>query len=178
MDPDNRRPVDHLTLSAQLDAVVRAWPQGATPEGLRDMLSTLQDDRLKLYLTWRGLALRQQWEGVFTHGEYLPLTVDGSARRHVVAFARRHGGQTVIVVVSRLLFTLCHGDESVLADGRVWRDTTLALPPGAAEAWQDAVAGQVIGAVAATDGPARLNIADVFRSLPLAVLVPHDPAAA
>lgn len=178
VDPDNRRPVDHLTLSAQLDAVVRAWPQGAGPDGLRDMLSTLQDGRLKLYLTWRGLSLRQQWEGVFTHGEYLPMAVDGEARRHVVAFARRHAGQTVIVVVSRLLFTLCHGDESVLGDGRVWGDTTLVLPPGAAQTWQDALGGRVAVASTLADGPPRLHIADVFHSLPLAVLVPHEAAPA
>ena len=178
VDPDNRRPVDHLGLSAQLDAVTRAWPEGATPDGLREMQASLHDGRLKLYLTWRGLTLRQRWEGVFTHGEYLPLAVDGAARRHVVAFARRHGGQTVIVVVSRLLFTLCHGDESMLADGRVWGDTTLVLPPGAPEAWQDVLGGRVAGASPSPDGPLRLGIADVFHSLPMAVLVPHEASPA
>ena len=174
VDPDNRRPVDHLALAAQLDAVVRAWPEGASTEGLREMQASLQDGRLKLYLTWRALSLRQRWEGVFTHGEYLPLAVDGEARRHVVAFARRHGGQTAIVVVSRLLFTLCHGDESVLADGRVWGDTTLVLPPGAPDAWQDMLGGRVAAVATGTDGPPRLNITDVFHSLPMAVLVPHE----
>ena len=170
--------MDHLGLSAQLDAVTRAWPEGATPDGLREMQASLHDGRLKLYLTWRGLTLRQRWEGVFTHGEYLPLAVDGAARRHVVAFARRHGGQTVIVVVSRLLFTLCHGDESMLADGRVWGDTTLVLPPGAPEAWQDVLGGRVAGASPSPDGPLRLGIADVFHSLPMAVLVPHEASPA
>ena len=106
------------------------------------------------------------------------MAVDGEARRHVVAFARRHAGQTVIVVVSRLLFTLCHGDESVLGDGRVWGDTTLVLPPGAAQTWQDALGGRVAVASTLADGPPRLHIADVFHSLPLAVLVPHEAAPA
>ena len=92
VDPDNRRPVDY--------------------EERRRLLST--DQHPKLYLT-RTLL------GLDVDGEYTPLTVDGDAAHHALAFSR--GGRTV-TVVPRLPLQLAarggFGDTSVNVPDGVW----------------------------------------------------------
>jgi (1->4)-alpha-D-glucan 1-alpha-D-glucosylmutase len=42
--------------------------------------------------------MRARYAKVFTDGDYRPLTVEGADRRHVIAFARTHRGEAVVVV--------------------------------------------------------------------------------
>ena len=63
----------------------------------------------------RGICckLRTELADVFTHGDYQPLRVSGPHRDHVIAFARRHGGQAAIVAVAKAFAPLSEG-------GRAW----------------------------------------------------------
>ena len=93
VDPDNRRPVDFAARATALaaadhpdwDSLVRIWPNG----------------HLKLAWTRHLLKLRTELADVFTQGDYQPLRVSGPHRDHVIAFARRHGGQAAIVAVAK-----------------------------------------------------------------------------
>ena len=94
---------------------------------------------------------------VFTHGDYQPLPVSGPHRDHVIAFARRHGGQAAIVAVAKALAPMSEG-------GRAWPRAD------AFDASLD-LRGYVIEDIAertARRGPAA--IATLFRHLPAAVL--------
>jgi (1->4)-alpha-D-glucan 1-alpha-D-glucosylmutase len=87
VDPDNRRPVDFT---------VRKKTLAATPLGTA--LASWRDGRIKQILVHRLLALRRARPGLFALGRYEPI----DAPDHVVAFRRRHGGDTVCVAVPRL----------------------------------------------------------------------------
>ncbi len=105
VDPDNRRPVDFTAREAALatlrnpdwKALAHAWPDG----------------RLKLAWTKALLGLRHALPRVFAHGDYLPLQTHGLHREHVIAFARVHKRDAVIVAVTRWLAPLTD-------QGRTW----------------------------------------------------------
>jgi len=103
VDPDNRRPVDFSaraqTLAHEADwtSLAAAWPDG----------------RIKLALTRRLLALRNECAALFAHGAYRPVEVSGRDRDHVLAFARVSGRDAVVVAVGRLFGPFSEG-------GRRW----------------------------------------------------------
>ncbi|MER6732287.1 malto-oligosyltrehalose synthase [Streptomyces puniciscabiei] len=122
VDPDNRRPV----------------PFPPETPGEKDAL------------TAAALRLRARRPGAFgPAASYEPLTAEGPAAGHCVAFAR--SGE-VVTAVTRLSLRL--------AEAGGWRDTRLALPPGR---WADVL----------TDGrefTGHARVADLFGRLPVALL--------
>jgi (1->4)-alpha-D-glucan 1-alpha-D-glucosylmutase len=155
VDPDNRRPVDfslrHRLLS---DLVAR---QG-DPSLLAELVQTRRDGRLKLYLTWRLLQLRQQLPGLFAHGSYEPCAIEGPHHRNLFAFLRRDAGDTVCVIVSRLLSEFMI-DPFAAPDP--WQNTTITIPPGH---WLELLT--------TTDHPTsgQLSAQQALATLPVAVL--------
>ncbi|MEV6293327.1 malto-oligosyltrehalose synthase [Streptomyces sp. NPDC051896] len=122
VDPDNRRPV--------------AFPPQVPGE--------------KDAVTAAALRLRARRPGAFgAAASYEPLTAEGPAAGHCVAFAR--SGE-VVTAVTRLSLRL--------AEAGGWRETRLALPPGR---WADVLAPE-----REFTGDAR--VADLFDRLPVVLL--------
>ncbi len=128
VDPDNRRPVDFERRQELLTALQQ---RTSDPAGLVDTARQLAldptNDQLKLFVTWRLLGLRRRWPPLFSSGEYLPLDVDGAAREHLVAFARRCGkdeanAASLLVVVPRMLVKYAlDAQRDPFADFTLWR---------------------------------------------------------
>lgn len=149
VDPDNRRPVDYDLRRALLEQVRAGW--NTCPEQRVEFAAALgrvpQDERLKLFVTWRLLALRNDFAELFLRGDYVPLLVSGAATDHVVAFAwrARHTMESgdgeparpcpgIVVVVPRFWAKLVAAAE---LDGRadamtrpdqLWGDTHVEIP--------------------------------------------------
>src|SRR5439155_9438236 len=120
VDPDNRRPVDYTSRERLLREMLTA---AAGTASLADYAAALaqdmRDGRCKLFLTWRGLALRRAARESFQAGDYLPLWADGEKAQHVCAFARTWQGRAAITVAPRLWSALIAGDAIAPA----WGDT-------------------------------------------------------
>jgi (1->4)-alpha-D-glucan 1-alpha-D-glucosylmutase len=168
VDPDNRRPVDFEQRAKLLDDVRRRAAEApsdraalarelATPEGLRD-------GRAKLLLLRAGLHLRRERPDLFLQGEYVPLAVEGSMADRAVAFARRHGGRTLLCVVPRLVLGLMDAQSG----GPIAWEGTVQLPEGFDRDYRDLVTG------ARRTGD-RLPLADLFASFPVALLLSSSP---
>jgi (1->4)-alpha-D-glucan 1-alpha-D-glucosylmutase len=144
VDPDNRRPVDFAARAAALAGL-------ETPDWT-SLAQTWTDGRIKLAWTRHLLKLRAELADVFARGDYQPLEVIGPHRDHVIAFARRHGGDAAVVAVGKLLAPLTQG-------GRVWPD---------AEAYDGAIVtrGYLFEGVSGNELP----LTDAFRYLPATVL--------
>jgi (1->4)-alpha-D-glucan 1-alpha-D-glucosylmutase len=142
VDPDNRRPVDFAARASALASV-------ETPDW-ENLARNWTDGRIKLAWTRHLLKLRAEAAEVFTRGNYQPLEVIGPHRDHVIAFARRHGGDAAIVAVGKSLAPLTQG-------GRVWPD-----------AYDGAIVtrGYSLEGIGGNDLP----LAEAFKHLPAAVL--------
>jgi (1->4)-alpha-D-glucan 1-alpha-D-glucosylmutase len=144
VDPDNRRPVDFAQRSATLTSL-------RAPDW-ESLARNWADGRLKLAWTAHLLKLRTELEGVFTHGDYQPLAVEGPHRDHVIAFARRRGRDAAIIAVARHFAPFSQG-------GRVW--------PAAAQ----------FDATISLDGYSVEGVGDTGSALPLSTLFRQMPAA-
>jgi (1->4)-alpha-D-glucan 1-alpha-D-glucosylmutase len=143
VDPDNRRPVDFAARRALLDRLDdhdHHWLPEVDADGAA-----------KLLVTASALRLRRYRPELFTG--YRPMTADGPAADHVVAFSRGGGG--LVAVATRLPLGLA-------ARGG-WDDTVLALPDGAQD-WTDVITGHSV------DGAAP-KVGDLLASYPVALLV-------
>ncbi|MDR3632869.1 MAG: malto-oligosyltrehalose synthase [Isosphaeraceae bacterium] len=173
VDPDNRRPVDyerrHESLRALQNQTARAGPDRR--ELARALTRSMQDGRIKLYVTTQSLHCRRNHPGLFSTGEYLPAEATGPGRDHVFGFSRRLGDRQAIVAVPRLLTRLVPGPEGLPLGAEVWRNTRLLLPGVEPEPrWHNLFTGEILTCVELQGRPA-LSLADVFAHFPVALLL-------
>ncbi|MFN8592537.1 MAG: malto-oligosyltrehalose synthase [Thermomicrobiales bacterium] len=172
VDPDNREPVDyaaHARLLATLDVT------SPDEEFARDLLASAPDGRIKLFLTARALHYRAAHPGLFRHGDYTPVNTAGAAAEHVVAFTRGHSGQEIVVAVPRLVGGLIGAQPIVPLGPSIWEDTALPfsdVAPGTR--YRNIFTGETIE-TRSINGVASLPVADVFATLPFALLEPVLP---
>ncbi|MGH2600556.1 MAG: malto-oligosyltrehalose synthase, partial [Dehalococcoidia bacterium] len=155
VDPDNRRPVDYRLRARLLRGIMRAVTKadGDLASLCRRLLSAWRDGRIKMYVTQRALCFRREHAALFREGDYLPLRAAGDWEDHVCAFARRHEGETAIVVAPRLLVRLTPKRGHPL--GAAWGDTSLVLPEVRAGArYRHAFSGAILESVRHEEGAA------------------------
>lgn len=159
-DPDNRRPVEYASRMAAL----------LEPADLHTLLMHWQDGRIKQALIRRVLCYRREHPMVFARGDYRPLALEGAGARHALAFARHHGGDTVVVVVPRLCPGLADAPGSpagalprIPADW--WGDTTLVLP----EAMSTAPLRNLFDGTPLAVATRRPALGQILSSFPLAL---------
>ena len=174
-DPDNRRPVDYKPLRSLL-AQLRSEEGGDLAALVERLIQAPEDGAIKLYLTRAALRLRRQERELFAKGRYLPLRAIGDKHRHVVAFARSHGGRQILVMTGRL-FAQLGADHSLPVGEETWGDTTVMLRRQfATKTYRDIFTGQTV-AVGNRKNHQVLPLSEVFSRLPLTLLVPEDGEA-
>jgi (1->4)-alpha-D-glucan 1-alpha-D-glucosylmutase len=145
VDPDNRRPVDFCAREAALEHCVE-WSM---------LHETWRHGQAKLALMQRLLMLRNELSQLFLKGAYQGLEVTGRDADRVVAFARSHGSDRVVVAVARHFATLTE-------QGRRWPRNWQGQIKFVGKGFSD-----LIGSV---DNPVTLDLGDLFTNLPVAVV--------
>ncbi|HEX8243496.1 MAG TPA: malto-oligosyltrehalose synthase [Longimicrobium sp.] len=163
VDPDNRRPVDYARRGEMLQRI-RERMQCGRDTLARELVERWEDGAIKLYVTHVALCARKEHADAFSEGEYLPLSATGAKAEHVVAFARRGGGSTLLTVVPCLVATLTRDRDLVLPDANVWADTALTGDEVRGH-WRNLFTGAEIDA-----GDAGIGLADVLGDFPVALL--------
>jgi (1->4)-alpha-D-glucan 1-alpha-D-glucosylmutase len=167
VDPDNRRAVDYIGRQQMLESI-REWGHDPGAVSIGPLLETPEDGRLKIYLIWRILCLRQQQADLFQHGEYLPLAVEGAKAKHVVAFARRFGTTRALVVAPRLVAGLLNDTDLPPIGPRIWGDTRVLLPfRRCSEKGRNALTGEVLD-LQKTDEYATIGVSEALAKFPVA----------
>lgn len=161
VDPDNRRPVDYVRRQQIFDCV-RGKDVDCDVSSTEHMLETPEDGRLKLYVTWKALGLRRQQPNLFQRGEYLPLEVTGAKANHVVAFLRRSGSASLLVVAPRLIATLLNNSDGPPIGPQIWEDTRIMLPScDCRKKYQSALTGRLL------DTKAEISVAETLEDFPV-----------
>jgi (1->4)-alpha-D-glucan 1-alpha-D-glucosylmutase len=162
VDPDNRRPVDWAARREALE-------QDIAPAVL---LPGWRDGRVKQRIVARALDLRRRKPTAFAQGAYVPLQARGPAADHVVAFARVHEGEAVLVAVGRHYAAMLEPSVTFpLVPAGAWDGTFLNLPrnlqlPG----WSNTLSAsrdaeeRLIAA-----GPLDIPLSLLFKDLPVAL---------
>ncbi|WP_286786063.1 MULTISPECIES: malto-oligosyltrehalose synthase [Pseudomonas] len=160
VDPDNRRPVDFVARRQALAA-----ERGPAERSPAELIASWRDGRIKQWLIAQTLQLRAELPELFTAGDYLPLEVHGEQAERVLAFARRHEGRSVVVIVPRLTFTLLGGGDNPAIAPDSWGDTYVQLPESLANR---GLRGLFDGGAVTHNEQVRL--AEVLATFPLGIL--------
>ncbi len=157
VDPDNRRPVDYAARDEALSA-------SASPT---ELLRSWRDGRVKQAIIARSLDYRRRAPGLFAHGNFQKLRVEGTLADHAIAFARIHEGRACVIAATRLAAKLggSHGDRPVVATS-AWEETTISLPRNLTERRMI----DVFGGEGYTGTSGRLIVGKVLADLPVALL--------
>jgi len=167
VDPDNRRPVDYAKRAGWLEALAALAQQPALGSAVRALAAAPHDGRAKLWLTWRLLELRRAQPELFRDGAYVPLEAHGAKAEHVLAYARRQSGDTLVAIAGRLFAKLL-GEAGRLPLGEdVWSDTAVDAA-GLADGTplENLLTGETL---VVQDG--RIALARAFASFPGAVFL-------
>jgi len=168
VDPDNRRPVDYIRRQQMFESI-RLWGNSPDPLSIGRLMETPEDGRLKMYLIWRTLCLRQQQPDVFQQGEYLPLEVEGAKAKHVVAFIRKSGTTRALVIVPRLVAGLLNDIDLPPIGPRIWDDTHVLLPfRGNSEKCRNVFTGEVLD-LKKIDENAKIDVSRALAEFPVAL---------
>ncbi len=143
VDPDNRQPVDYTLgrniLADLKEQITKAGDQYR--ELAAQLLDTMADGRIKLFVTWRLLSYRRQHENIFRQSNYIPLMAEGPEADHVCGFARRFGKELIVSVCARYFASLSHEGCQVPC-GSVWSKTFLEAPEDGSGSWFNILTGE------------------------------------
>jgi (1->4)-alpha-D-glucan 1-alpha-D-glucosylmutase len=181
VDPDNRRAVDYDRRRTLLAELERAGEP--TPELAQHLTANLTDGRCKLHVIRAVLALRARHERLFSAGEYLPARVGGEHRHQICAFFRRlparrrrrggaepSKGMSVLTIFPRLCGRLSL-KSSLPMPAEAWGNTAIDIPRKLASLqWLNILDG-VRTAVPVAGGQPTLEVGQVLRNFPVAVLI-------
>ena len=158
VDPDNRRPVDFELRRHMLAEIA----EGDRRALLRDGLASWQDGKIKLAIAAALLRFRREHAALFRQGSYEPITIEGPLSHHVIAFRRRDGTSSCIVVAGRMFARLL-GDQARYDGALAWQDTRITLSDGP-ETLTNVLTG-------ATVSGSALQLSGILADLPVAVLL-------
>jgi (1->4)-alpha-D-glucan 1-alpha-D-glucosylmutase len=169
VDPDNRGPVDFGLRTQMLRRLEERLAAMGPAEVVRSLMDAPEDGAIKLYVTSRALRFRRAARELFLRGSYLPLRPAGAQRRHMVAFARKHGRAVAIAAAGRFFWALGARDTLPVGD-EVWRDSGVLLRREVVcTSYRDVFTGRTLTPVA-RDGHLMLPAAQLFFHLPVALL--------
>jgi (1->4)-alpha-D-glucan 1-alpha-D-glucosylmutase len=167
VDPDNRRPVDFGKRRMLLEELKRR-DQVDRADLLVELLQHWQDGRVKLYLIYKALNFRRQYEDLFRQGSYVSLYASEKFRENVCTFARRLSDRWTIVATPRLLGRLLPPSGSPWG-AMAWGDEILCLPGGAPQSWRNLLTGENL-ASETKDRSVGLSLRAIFRNFPVALI--------
>lgn len=174
VDPDNRRPVDYDVRRNTLAEIRRRFDVALPAVAIEGLVRDWPSGRIKLFVTWRLLALRRSLPELFRAGGYLPVESEGVNAANLCAFVRHHGDAVVLVVVPRLV-SLWVAPEALWPNAEtVWGDTRIMLPEGQRPPGiRSVLTGEAIelGPEEMADG--KLPVARLLSGFPVGVYVGH-----
>jgi (1->4)-alpha-D-glucan 1-alpha-D-glucosylmutase len=181
VDPDNRRPVDYAARQSLLDTLPENDASEAFEAAVGKLFDEWMDGRIKMFVTTRLLHLRRTLSDLWLDGEYLPLHLsprgdDPLSDRHLIAFARRLGTRVAVIVVPRFVSELMPSQDHWPPIGfETWKTLHVNLPAELASettaGFTNVLTGAAVRPLVSNGSGAVLPAADLFKTLPIAVLL-------
>lgn len=162
VDPDNRRRVDYYLrqrLLEELEMQANEEHESVMPHLWNNRYSA----KIKLWLVHQLLTLRNENKELFASGEYIPLTIEGEYKDHVLAFARHYQQKWLVAAVPLHIAFICEQQKKDILSID-WKDTCLIMPVNAPANYVHLFSGKE------KNTENKIAVKEIFKSLPIAVL--------
>lgn len=158
VDPDNRRAVDFEKRNQWLNEF---FEKEKDPGFLLQLWKERYNGKIKLWLTHQLLKWRKSQKDFLQQAEYIPLQVDGTYKKNILAFARRHKQNLFITVVPLHLAELSKAQGKSITE-LDWKDTGVLLP--------GKLTGGIENILTGANFEERINVKEIFSQFPVALL--------
>ena len=162
VDPDNRREIDFTLRTEYLEAI-RNVPAEALHSFTGQLFSHPGNGMVKMFVLSLLLRCRNDHPELFSSGSYLPLSVTGKHRDHLLAFALNAGTDWSLTLAPRRIASLVKTFDLPLGE-EVWGDTRVILPDDAPGTWNNPMTGETFRA------QGSLSLAHCCRTAPFGFL--------
>jgi len=164
VDPDNRRQVDFKG-RAKLLAEIKNTANQTNTDFFAELLKRAENGRIKMFLIYKVLSARKRHRQIFEHGDYLPLTITGPQKEHVIAFARKSGKRMAIAIATRFLSSMVSPTQLPVGN-EIWKDTSIILSNSACNSWLHAITEEEV------KNSNKIPVGRILNKFPVALLVP------
>jgi (1->4)-alpha-D-glucan 1-alpha-D-glucosylmutase len=169
VDPDNRRPVDYEKLCRLMKKAKEREAAGQPPIS-NSQKTQWRSGEIKFAILRELLKIRNQDPILFEKGKYIPLLIEGPRLKNVIGFARMIENRWVLLVAPRFLASSMPKQirtDTLEIPNRFWKKTELYLPLMAPLKWHNPLTLNDVK----VDASLKIDLGDVFQSLPIGVLV-------
>lgn len=183
VDPDNRRSIDYIKSNSVLSQIEKNFQNIEIVDiekrkyFLNNLLAERTSGAVKLFITKACLELRAKYPDLFTKGTYTAMEIDGPAKEHVVAFARKWDDKICYVIAPIKMAKFVQTNKNVpladvsifgeMVDEKLWNNTKILLPDGfGAENYTHVFSGRRIDLK-----EKYLLCSQVFKDFPIAVTI-------
>lgn len=161
VDPDNRRPVDFEKRNHYLNEI-KEKEQGNILDLLEELLSSMENGKIKLYLIHRMLQIRNSFSELFNQGNYHSLEINGKYKDHIIAFCRNFESQWSLTVAPRFLTDIVEEGRNPFGN-EIWEDTQIGIPANIMT-WHNPITDQEIA------GKKELLVGEILQYFPVGFL--------
>ena len=166
VDPDNRQPVDYNLRREFLNEIYKKDKELKTEDRisfLHSLLTNPSDAKIKLYIIYKSLQVRNIYPETYNDGNYIPLETGGKFKENLIAFARNYEDNFIITLAPRFLTDLVK--ENVLPIGTdIWSDTYIKLNKINSPTLKNNLTGEVF------EKRGKILIGEIFRNFPYALI--------
>jgi (1->4)-alpha-D-glucan 1-alpha-D-glucosylmutase len=161
VDPDNRQLVEYEVRRNYLNEIVKN--KSVETSYIQNLLSNPANGKIKMFITYKALQVRNQNLQVFNNGSIIPLEIKGKFKNHIMAFARKFEEDFVITMVPRFLTSIVKENELPIGSN-IWADTCIDLSKFDAQSLKNNLTGEVFGK------KGKILIGEIFRNFPYALI--------
>jgi (1->4)-alpha-D-glucan 1-alpha-D-glucosylmutase len=161
VDPDNRRPVDYEIRRNYINEI--AETKSIKISYLQDLLLNPANGKVKMFITYKALHVRNENLQVFNNGNFIPLEVKGKFKNNIIAFARKFEENFVITVAPRFLTNIVKENELPVGNN-YWGDTYINLSNFNSQAFKNNFTGEEF------TNKDKVFIGEIFKNFPFALI--------
>ncbi|MDO5576922.1 MAG: hypothetical protein Q4F84_07565, partial [Fibrobacter sp.] len=129
----------------------------------QELLTNWHDGRVKMFLIFCGLELRNKNRDLFAYGQYTALSANGKFRNNIIAFARKNEEKCIIAAVSRFVTFLA--DQGQVPVGELWEDTFVENKFTEYAKWKNVLTNETV------IFSSQIYAKNLFETFPAAILV-------
>ncbi|MEJ2614937.1 MAG: malto-oligosyltrehalose synthase [Ignavibacteriaceae bacterium] len=166
VDPDNRQPVDFNLRREYLNELIKKDKELNSESRiafLQNLLANPSDAKIKLYIIYKSLQVRNDNLEIYNEGNFIPLETGGKFKDNLIAYARNFEDNIIITLAPRFLTELV-GESTLPVGVDVWNDTYIKLNKLNTSLMTNKLTGETF------EKKDRILIGELFKNFPFGLL--------
>jgi len=165
VDPDNRQAVNYNYRIKLLQEIITTMQNNEDYSNmLKEFLNNPEDGKIKLFLIYQLLKLRNREQELFLQGSFSPLPVYGKYKNNIISYLRAYNNKIFITVVPRFCTELVEINQFPLG-AEVWENTFIKIPKNIGYTGWDLINEQSVRLIELTP------VGNILKYFPTAVIL-------